>query len=210
MDSTHRTLVIGPQADDGIPADRRRRLLRGRPARVEQGIFWAVFAVVASAMGFLVVRSFQLSRRVTPIVASIISAIAVTAVALALTFRLLGGLEWKPYSQQAFSDARATGKPVLVEFTANWCGNCLALEASVYHDKKTADAIHDHNVILLRADLTSENAPGWPVVNQLNPGGGIPLTAIYPPSSDEPIKLTSLYTTQNLLDALDRAANAKG
>ena len=172
--------------------------------------FWAVFAVVASAMGFLVVRSFQLSRRVTPIVASIISAIAVTAVALALTFRLLGGLEWKPYSQQAFSDARATGKPVLVEFTANWCGNCLALEASVYHDKKTADAIHDHNVILLRADLTSENAPGWPVVNQLNPGGGIPLTAIYPPSSDEPIKLTSLYTTQNLLDALDRAANAKG
>jgi len=48
------------------------------------------------------------------------------------------------------------------------------------------------------------------VVNQLNPGGGIPLTAIYSPNSDEPIKLTSLYTTQNLLDALDRASGAKG
>jgi thiol:disulfide interchange protein len=172
--------------------------------------FWAVFAVVAVAMLFLVIRAFQLSKSAGPIIAAIISAIAVDAVALALTLRLLGGLDWKPYSQQAFAAARATGKPVLVEFTANWCGNCLALEASVYHDKKTAAAIHDHGVILLRADLTNENAPGWPVVNELNPGGGIPLTAIYPPSSDEPIKLTSLYTTQNLLDALDRASGAKG
>jgi len=172
--------------------------------------FWAVFSVVAAAMLFLVVRTFQLSHNIRPVVASIVSALVVTAAALALTLRLLGGLEWKPYSQQAFSQARATGRPVLVEFTANWCGNCLALEASVYHDKKTAQAIHDHSVILLRADLTSENAPGWPVVNQLNPGGGIPLTAIYSPNSDEPIKLTSLYTTQNLLDALDRASGAKG
>lgn len=172
--------------------------------------FWAVFAVVAAAMIFLVVRTVQLSRSITPIIGSILSAIILTAVALALTLRLLGGLEWKPYSQRAFADARASGKPVLVEFTANWCGNCLALEASVYHDQKTADAILNHGVILLRADLTSENAPGWPVVNQLNPGGGIPLTVIYAPNSDDPIKLTSLYTTQNLLDALDRAVGDKG
>jgi thiol:disulfide interchange protein DsbD len=171
--------------------------------------FWAVFAVVAAAMLFLVVRTFQLSKSGGAIVAAVISAIAVTAVALALTLRLLGGLDWKPYSQQAFAEARATGNPVLVEFTANWCGNCLALEASVYHDKKTVQAIHNYKVILLRADLTTGNAL-WPLVDKLNPGGGIPLTAIYSPSSDDPIKLTSLYTTQNLLDALDRASSAKG
>jgi len=57
--------------------------------------------------------------------------------------------------------------------------------------------------------LSDQDAPGWPKVNELNPGGGIPLTAIYSPNSggEEPAgKLTSLYTTQNLLDALSRAA----
>jgi len=122
---------------------------------------------------------------------------------------MTGGLEWKPFSQQAFADARASGKPVLVEFTANWCANCLALEGSVFHDPRTAAAVEKKDVILLRADLTSTDAPGWDMVNQLNPGGGIPLTAIYGHSNDaEPIKLTSLYTTQNLLDALQRATGS--
>jgi hypothetical protein len=45
----------------------------------------------------------------------------------------------------------------------------------------------------------------WDVVNKLNPGGGIPLTAIYGPHQQEPSKLTSLYTAQNLIDALNGA-----
>jgi len=171
--------------------------------------FWAVFAVIAAAMLFLVIRTIQLSGRALPIFVSLASAAAVIAISISITLRMTGGLEWKPFSQQAFADARASGKPVLVEFTANWCANCLALEGSVFHDPRTAAAVEKKDVILLRADLTSTDAPGWDMVNQLNPGGGIPLTAIYGHSNDaEPIKLTSLYTTQNLLDALQRATGS--
>jgi thiol:disulfide interchange protein len=172
--------------------------------------FWAVFAVIAAAMLFLFIRTLQLSQRSWPKALAFVTGVVVVGISLSITLRLAGGLDWKPYSQEAFAQARATGKPVLVEFTANWCSNCLALEASVYHDKKTAAAIHDQNVILLRADLTDENAPGWPIVNQLNPAGGIPLTVIYGANKPEPIKLTSLYTTQNLLDALNRATGSPG
>ncbi|MGA2441016.1 MAG: cytochrome c biogenesis protein CcdA [Tepidisphaeraceae bacterium] len=167
--------------------------------------FWAVSAVVAAAMLFLVLRTLQLSRRPATILASFAVAIAVVALSVSITLRLVGGLAWKPYSPQMLNEARATGNLVLVEFTANWCGNCLALEASVYRDSRTAAEIRKHGVILLRADLTESNAPGWPDLNQLNPGGGIPLTVIYGPGAPEPIKLSSLYTRQDLIDALNRA-----
>jgi thiol:disulfide interchange protein DsbD len=172
--------------------------------------FWAVFAVIVAAMIFLVVRTWQLSRRPWPILASIATAVLVVWVSLAIVFRLMGGLAWQIYSDRAFADALASGRPVLVEFTANWCPNCLSIEASVFHDPRTAAALNQYHVVLLRADLTSEDAPGWNKVNQLNPGGGIPLTAIYPPHGDRPDKLTSLYTTGNLIDALDRAAGRRG
>jgi len=161
-------------------------------------------------MIFLIVRTAQLTKpfRPVPIFISFATASVVIAASLLITLRFIGGLEWKDYSEQSFAEARSTGKPVLVEFTANWCPNCLSIEASVFRDPRTAEALHRYGVILIRADLTSEDAAGWPKVNELNPGGGIPLTAIYAPGADQPDKLTSLYTTQNLVDALSRAAGS--
>jgi thiol:disulfide interchange protein len=57
----------------------------------------------------------------------------------------------------------------------------------------------------LKADLTRSDAPGWPLLKKLNPSGGIPLTAIYPPGSSEPIQLASIYTADDLVRALEQA-----
>jgi thiol:disulfide interchange protein len=171
-------------------------------------IFFAIFVVIAIGMFFMVGRIALLTKRLRPIAISLFVAAGVVLVSYDITMRFVGGLLWQPYTDQAFAAARASGRPVLVEFTANWCPNCLSIEASVFRDPRTAAALKQYDVVLIRADLTSEDAPGWPKVNELNPGGGIPLTAIYSPHGNDPDKLTSLYTTQNLLDALKGAAGA--
>ncbi len=171
-------------------------------------IFFAIFVVIAIGMCFMVGRIALLTKRPRPIAISLVAAAAVVLVSYDITMRFVGGLLWQPYTDQSFAAARASGRPVLVEFTANWCPNCLSIEASVFRDPRTAAALKHYDVVLIRADLTSDDAPGWPKVNELNPGGGIPLTAIYAPHGNEPDKLTSLYTTQNLLDALKGAAGA--
>jgi thiol:disulfide interchange protein DsbD len=172
----------------------------------KSAVFMAIFVVICAAMIFMVVQIGRMTRRFVPIAGSLVFAAVIIFIAFSITSRFVGGLEWQPYSRDAFAAARASGKPVLVEFTANWCPNCLSIEASVFRDPRTRDALHKYDVVLIRADLTNEDAAGWPKVNELNPGGGIPLTAIYAPHVNQPDKLTSLYTSQNLIDALQKAA----
>jgi len=60
---------------------------------------------------------------------------------------------------------------------------------------------------MLKADVTQGDAPGRPLLEQLNPAGSIPLTVIYSPNTPSPIELTGIYSTTDLQNALDEAAS---
>jgi thiol:disulfide interchange protein len=66
--------------------------------------------------------------------------------------------------------------------------------------------LHKLGVVTLKADLTEEDAAGWPRLKELNASGGIPLTAIYVPGYEQPAQLTSVYKTQTLVDVLEKAS----
>ena len=178
-----------------------RRFISGNLG--DKAFWWTLFTVVLIAGVFLVARAIQYSKtRVGPIVAAIIALLFV-APSFAFAWRITHPpIDWRPYSQSALADARKTGRPVVVEFTADWCGNCVTVEATVFHDRATVSAFKEHRVIALRADLSRKDAPGWELLRKISPVGAIPLTAIYAPSADEPKQLSGIYSTTDLVGAI--------
>jgi thiol:disulfide interchange protein DsbD len=171
-----------------------------------QGVnfWWAVFAVVAASGLFLIVRTISLTRRPAGIITATVVALAIVAPALAITRQLTYvPIDWQPYTPARLQAALSANRPVVIDFTATWCGNCQALEATVFTDPKIVQAIRRRDVLALRADVTPADAPGWTLLRELNPVGAIPLTVVYLPDR-EPTQLAGLYSENDLLDVLNK------
>jgi thiol:disulfide interchange protein DsbD len=172
---------------------------------------WAVFVVAIAAGIFLIVRTVQLMPRPRPVIIALVLAVGMGygTFALARSLNRPASVAWEHYSDEALAAARAQKKMTLVKFTAKWCANCQFVEATVFNDPPALAALRNHDVTMLKADLTKSDAPGAELLGELNPGGGIPLTAVYSPLREQPYILKSVYRTPSLVSALDAAAKGK-
>lgn len=173
------------------------------------GYMWPV-AVVATIAGiFLIFRTKQLMPRPRPLAIATVLAVVLTVGSFSAAAYLNRpppeGIVWVPYSETALADARKSGNIVLIDFTANWCANCHWIENNVFTDPKVVDAFKEKKIKLLRVDITNTGAPGSDLLTQLNPAGGIPLTAIYFPGQETPTQIAAVYTKATLLDTLKKA-----
>ncbi|HEY2050739.1 MAG TPA: thioredoxin family protein, partial [Caulobacteraceae bacterium] len=114
----------------------------------------------------------------------------------------------QPWSPQAVAQARAAGRPVLVNFTAAWCVTCQVNERVAFSTPSVARAFHKANAVYLVGDWTNRDAA---IGQALQAQGriGVPLYLLYDAKGDAPTVLPQLLTPQAVTQALERASSGK-
>jgi thiol:disulfide interchange protein DsbD len=109
------------------------------------------------------------------------------------------------WSPQRVAALRAEGRPVFVNFTADWCVTCKLNERVALSSTRVADAFQRTNAAHLTADWTTRNDA---IATALAEHGrsGVPLYLLYPAGGGDPTILPQLLTEGAVTAALAKGA----
>ena len=119
-------------------------------------------------------------------------------------------LDWKPFSKAKLQEALASGNPVFVDFTADWCITCKTNERFALDTPKVREAFSKRKVVILKADWTKGDPEITQILNQYG-RAGVPMYLVYPGGNKglPPVLLPELITSQTVLDALSKTEPGK-
>jgi thiol:disulfide interchange protein DsbD len=182
----------------------------------ESGVLWlGLFLVILAAAAWTFGTFYQLSMKRRHI-------------ALVIVLLLLGGgyfgilerqlawrskstaehIDWKPWSPEAVAQARAEGRPVLVDFTAKTCRNCIVNKRTSLEIPSTRAKLKEINAVALLGDFTDSDPRIAAELRKYN-RAGVPLVLVYPKDpAAPPIVLPPILTPGEVHGALDKAAGA--
>lgn len=112
---------------------------------------------------------------------------------------------WQPWSPATVATAQAAGRPVFIDFTADWCLTCKVTEATVLNTNAAQALFAAENVALFRADWTRRDDT---ITAELAKFGrkGVPLYVLYQAGNSSPTILPQLLTVGVLRAALTAPA----
>ena len=110
---------------------------------------------------------------------------------------------WETWSPERVSQLQAAGTPVFVDFSAKWCLTCQVNETVALGNPDVLRAFKEKGVATLRADWTDRNDTIARALAGLG-RAGVPVYALYPRGSTQPVLLPELLTPGVVLDALEK------
>lgn len=115
------------------------------------------------------------------------------------------GIVWVPYSRAALEELLLAGKPVFVDFTAEWCLTCKVNERVALAPASTVALFREHGVVAMKADWTAKDPE---ITRALESFGrsGVPLYVYYAAGKrDDPMVLPGILTPGIVRRAIEGA-----
>jgi thiol:disulfide interchange protein DsbD len=111
-------------------------------------------------------------------------------------------MPWVPYSEAELQRLLAEGKPIFVDFTADWCITCKFNMRTAIDTKAVRAAFEKLGIVPMLADWTNSNPEITKKLAQFD-RVGVPFYLFYPAGkATDPVILPELLTEQILLRAI--------
>jgi len=118
-----------------------------------------------------------------------------------------GPINWTYYTPERFATAIKQRKTVVMDFTAEWCLNCKALEESVLHDQRIINLLAQEHIVPMKVDITGNNTEGKAKLKAVG-SLTVPLLVVFAPDGN-PVFKSDFYTVDQVLDAVEKAVNSR-
>jgi thiol:disulfide interchange protein len=150
----------------------------------------------------------------TPAVKKWIIRLIAIGLAIFFGFTLLtapqkGLIDWQPYDAEIIASAQQGSRPILMDFTADWCLSCKILDKTVYSNKQVADLIKQKGVLAIKADTTGYDYPAAKALREIYNEPAVPVTVLLLPGKDAPIKLRGNLIKNELIKNLQSLKDAE-
>lgn len=112
-----------------------------------------------------------------------------------------GGLVWREDFAQAEREARASGRPLLVDFSASWCGACGELDRHTFSHPEVVR--EGQRFVTVRVDLSpGKDTPEKRGYLQRYAQRGLPLVVIHRADGDEASRVTGFVPPDQFVSLL--------
>ena len=207
-------------------------LVTEKPYLAKQLHIWTAAILFVATGLWLTARTFKITSRPLPRMVFTLVSIGFAAAGLGVALSFTGDARneyetrqaalasagqgatyvpgiWNDYSETLVDRALNDGKVIALDFTAEWCVNCKALEKAVLGRDPAAPVLRSDDVVMVKVDLTNRNSPGWDLLRDEFNQAGIPTLAIYSQKNEESPWVANAYTGSQVVEAIERAKSVR-
>ncbi len=114
-----------------------------------------------------------------------------------------GSLTWEHSEALASSRAKAEKRPLLVDFTATWCGACQELAKETFSDPRVMEKALAANFVAVKVDATNDDDPQVDAVKGKYQVVGLPTVVIYDSDGKERKRFNEFVGPEPFLAAIE-------